>query len=91
MKKQAMALGLRLANRFNPVTSDPSAPLKTISMFDSFGPMTSFSLDDGATWAPSVLAFLPDSPVGYWLELVVPFLPMLFIGGGALVFAGFRK
>ena len=45
----------------------------------------------GNAWAPSVLAFLPDSPVGYWLELLVPFLPMLFIGGGALVFAGFRK
>ena len=45
----------------------------------------------GNAWAPAVLAFLPDSPVGYWLELVVPFLPMLFIGGGALVFAGCRK
>jgi hypothetical protein len=45
----------------------------------------------GSAWAPAALAFLPDSPAGYWLELVVPFLPMLFIGGGALVFAGFRK
>jgi hypothetical protein len=45
----------------------------------------------GNAWAPAVLAFLPDSPVGYWLELVVPFIPMLFIGGGALVFARFGK
>ena len=45
----------------------------------------------GNAWAPVVLAMLPDSPGGYWLELVVPFIPMLFIGGGALVFARFGK
>ena len=42
----------------------------------------------GHTWAPLALEILPDTPAGYWLELIVPFLPMLFVGGGALVFVG---
>ena len=28
---------------------------------------------------------LPDSPPGYWLELIVPFLPMAFVAAGAVL------
>jgi hypothetical protein len=45
----------------------------------------------GHTWAPLALEILPDTPLGYWLELIVPFLPMIFVGGGALVLVGDRR
>lgn len=45
----------------------------------------------GHTWAPVALEILPDNPVGYWLELIVPFLPMGFLGGGALLLVGDRQ
>ncbi len=45
----------------------------------------------GSTWAPAVLELLPDTPAGFWLELVVPFLPMVFVGGGAMLLVGSRK
>ena len=31
----------------------------------------------GNAWAPIVLKRLPDSGIGAWLELIVPFLPMV--------------
>lgn len=37
----------------------------------------------GNTWAPPVFELLAGSEIGAWLELVVPFLPMVFIGVGA--------
>ena len=40
----------------------------------------------GNTWGPVVFDWLPDSETGAWLELVVPFLPMLFIGAGAVIY-----
>ena len=57
-KKQAIDVGLRLANRFNPITSDPAAPIKTIAMFDSFGPslMPRASAHQGIAAGGSVLA-----------------------------------
>ena len=45
----------------------------------------------GHTWAPLALEILPDTPTGYWLELIVPFLPLLFVGLGALIYAGNRR
>ena len=45
----------------------------------------------GHTWAPLALGILPDTPAGYWLELIVPFLPMLFVGSGALIYVGNRR
>jgi hypothetical protein len=42
----------------------------------------------GHTWAPLALELLPDTPPGYWLELIVPFLPMTFVGLGAWLLAG---
>ncbi len=41
----------------------------------------------GSSWAPLVLELLPNSEFGAWLELIVPFLPMLIIGFGASLFA----
>ena len=57
-KGRALTAALALANRFNPVASDPSAPLKTMSMFDSFGPslMPRSSMHQGMAAALSVLA-----------------------------------
>lgn len=47
-----------VANRFNPLTNDPSAPLKTVALFDSFGPslMPRASMHQGMAAAISVLA-----------------------------------
>ena len=45
----------------------------------------------GHTWAPLALAVLPDTPPGFWLELVVPFLPMAVVGAGALLLVGVHR
>ena len=42
----------------------------------------------GNAWAPGAFALLPASELGAWLELFVPFLPMLPIGLGAALFVG---
>jgi len=39
----------------------------------------------GNAWAPRVLDWLPASDLGAWLELIVPFLPMVFIVIGAAI------
>lgn len=38
----------------------------------------------GDSWGPVVLGLLPDSASGGWLELIVPFLPMLPLSAAAL-------
>ena len=45
----------------------------------------------GASWAPGALRLLPDTPVGYWIELIVPFLPMVFVGAGAAILVSVRR
>lgn len=40
----------------------------------------------GHSWAPMVLAALPATSLGAWIELLVPFLPIAFIGLGAALF-----
>ena len=40
----------------------------------------------GNAWGPLAFELLPSSEVGSWLELIVPFLPMAFIGFGAVLF-----
>ena len=40
----------------------------------------------GNAWAPGAFKLLPASELGAWLELLVPFLPMLLIGLGAVLF-----
>lgn len=51
-------VGLRLAERFNPIVSDPSAPLKTAAIFNAFGPslMPRASMHQGMAAGLSVLA-----------------------------------
>ncbi len=51
-------VALTLAKRFNPLTSDPAAPLKTAAMLDSFGPslMPRESMHQGMAAGISVLA-----------------------------------
>jgi len=44
----------------------------------------------GNTWAPLVFDLLAGSEVGAWLELIVPFLPMVCIGLGAALFVPSR-
>lgn len=44
----------------------------------------------GDTWAPTALELLAGSEIGAWLELLVPFLPMLCIGLGAALFVSNR-
>ena len=45
----------------------------------------------GNAWGPLVFSLLPDSAIGAWLELIVPFLPMLVIGLGAALFGRRRR
>ncbi len=40
----------------------------------------------GNIWAPPVFEWLSGSEIGAWLELIVPFLPILLIGSGAALF-----
>ncbi len=57
-KDGAARAGISFANRFNPVVGDPSSPLKTASLFDSFGPslMPRASMHQGLAAAVSILA-----------------------------------
>ena len=41
----------------------------------------------GNSWGPIAFELLAGSEIGAWLELIVPFLPMVFIGFGAALFA----
>ena len=45
----------------------------------------------GNSWGPLVFELLPASEIGTWLELIVPFLPMAFIGFGAVLFTSRRR
>ena len=45
----------------------------------------------GNTWAPLVFELLAGSAFGAWVELLVPLLPMVFIGGGAALIASSRR
>ncbi len=56
--RRGLAAVTFFAERFNPITSDPSAPLKTSALFDSFGPslMPRASMHQGMAAAMSVLA-----------------------------------
>jgi len=40
----------------------------------------------GHQWAPHALEYLPDTEFGFWVELIVPFLPMAFIGTGVALY-----
>ena len=40
----------------------------------------------GNLWAPPVFELLSGSEIGAWLELIVPFLPMVLIGSGAALY-----
>ncbi len=53
----AVKLAVATANRFNPVTSDPSAPLKTVAVFDAFGPslMPRASMHQGVAAGAAIL------------------------------------
>jgi hypothetical protein len=39
----------------------------------------------GNSWGPIVFELLSQLAIGAWIELVAPFLPMLFIGLGAVL------
>ena len=45
----------------------------------------------GNSWGSLVFELLPASEIGTWLELIVPFLPMVFIGFGAALFTSRRR
>ena len=44
----------------------------------------------GNAWAPSMFALTPDSVLGEWVDLFLPYLPMAFIGFGALLYTSRR-
>jgi len=58
LRRRSLAGVSLLAERFNPLTNDPSAPLKTVALFDSFGPslMPRASMHQGMAAAISILA-----------------------------------
>ncbi len=43
------------------------------------------------SWGPLIFGMLPESEIGAWLELIVPFLPLVFIGIGVALFASHRR
>ena len=45
----------------------------------------------GNAWAPLVFELLSGSAFGAWVELVVPLVPMVFIGGGAVLIGSRRR
>jgi len=45
----------------------------------------------GQVWAPAALRWLPDTGAGPWLELFVPFLPMVLIIAGAVLYRPRRR
>jgi len=45
----------------------------------------------GNSWRPLVFELLPASEIGAWLELIVPFLPMVCIGFAAALFPSRRR
>ena len=45
----------------------------------------------GNTWGSIAFELLEGSEIGAWTELIVPFLPMVFIGFGAALFVSARK
>lgn len=45
----------------------------------------------GNLWAPAALAWLPDNGAGPWLELLLPFLPMIPVAAGAMLFRASRQ
>ena len=45
----------------------------------------------GNSWAAFVFELLSGSTLGVWVELIVPLLPMVFIGGGAALIASSRR
>ncbi len=45
----------------------------------------------GNSWGPLVFELLPASEIGTWLELIVPFLPMVCIGFAAALFTSCRR
>lgn len=45
----------------------------------------------GDAWAPTAFGMLAGSEAGAWLELVVPFFPLVFIVLGAALFASTTK
>jgi hypothetical protein len=45
----------------------------------------------GHSWGPWLFERLESTEFGLWLQLIVPFLPMLFIGLGAALFVSHRQ
>lgn len=45
----------------------------------------------GRLWAPAARGWLPDGDAGPWLELFVPFLPMVLIVAGAVIYCPRRR
>lgn len=40
----------------------------------------------GSRWSGSIFALLPDTPLGDWLSLVIPYIPLGVIGAGAALY-----
>jgi len=45
----------------------------------------------GNVWGPRVFEVLSRSEIGLWLELIVPFLPMVLIASGAALYAAGKQ
>jgi uncharacterized membrane protein len=58
ISRGGVSVALALANRFNPLTSGPAAPLETVSMIDAFSPslMPRASMHQGMAAGVAVLA-----------------------------------
>ncbi len=73
--RQGVKFAVVVANRFNPVTADPAAPLRTTAMVDAFGPslMPRSSLHQGMAAGLSVItANLVGRAIDVAIRRVVP-------------------
>ncbi len=45
----------------------------------------------GNSWGPLLFEPLETTEIGTWITLIVPFLPIVFIGSGAALFAAHHR
>ena len=75
----------------NQSDSNPATELARMFVATALIVMGLYLAVFGNSWGPPVFELLSDSEFVRWLELLVPFLPMVFIGPGATLFASRSK
>lgn len=75
----------------NQSDSNPAPALARMFVATALILMGLYLVTFGNSWGSPVFELLSDSEFGSWLELLVLFLPMVFIGSGVTLFASRSK